>query len=318
MDIKINLENNPNILNEFLLYLMNVKNYSIRTIQEYKLDLKIFLKFILIYKEINIEFKEITIFTILQINHEDILAFLVYMNYKKNNCSSTRNRRIASIKSFFKWLYVQNPAIKKENPAINIHKATCHYRLPKYLTLEEAKKIQNIFNENNSKNYIRNNCIIHLFLSTGIRLSELINIDIANIDFDNKTIRVWGKGNKQRTVCISEYCKNMLLEYLNTRKIDNNLNQPLFISSQNKRISKSSIEYICQKAYKLMGLEDKEYTVHTLRHTAATIVYRHANNDILVVKEFLGHTSLVATEIYTHIHNNDLKEAMERHPLNIS
>ena len=312
----INYEENPAILNDFLEYLRNMRNYSIGTIKGYENDLNIFFKFILKYKHIQISFSKITIFTIFQIAKSDIIAYLVYLNYYKNNCSITRKRKIAAIKTFFKWIYINVPGIRKENPTTDIPTVQSIVRLPKYLSLKEAKTIQNIFNKRNCIYYIRNNTIITLFLTTGIRLNELINIKLQDIDFEKKSINIVCKGNKERVVYFSEHCKQQLLKYLSIRSNANCKEDFLFLSNQNKRISKGSVESICKKAYKLMGLENKNYTVHTLRHTAATIYFEFNNRDILLLKEILGHSTILSTEIYTHTYNNLVKEAINKNPLN--
>ena len=311
----INFEKNPAILNNFLAYLQNMKNYSIGTIQGYELDLKIFFNFILKYKDIGITYAQITTFTISQIREEDVEAFLVYINYYNSNCSSTRKRKVAAIKSFFKYFYTNNNYVNKENPTKNLPSIQTLKRIPKYLTIEQAKKMQNIFNKDNSKQYVRNNAIITLFLSTGIRLSELLKINLEDIDFNNKTINIYCKGNNQRLIYISEYCRKKLQEYISERDAANTQCEALFIGSKNKRISKSSIEYICKSAYKLMGIEDKNYTVHSLRHTAATIYFESNNRDILLLKEILGHSTILSTEIYAHTYNNLAKEAVMKNPL---
>ena len=309
----IDFKQNPAILNDYLLYLLNTKNYSLGTIKGYELDLQLFFNFILEYKQINMTLIKITIFILFQIKTEDIYAYLVYLNHEKNNCSSTRQRKLAAIKSFFKWLYLNEPNSNKKNPAIVIPQIELHYRLPKYLTLDQAKQIQVIFNLKNSKYPIRNNAIITLFLSTGIRISELLSININDLDFENNCIRILGKGNKERIVYFSNYCKQQIKKYLDIRKdVKENA---LFLSSHNVRISKSSVENICKQAYSLLGLENKHYSAHTLRHTAATIFYEYSNNDILLLKEILGHSTIISTEIYTHIKNKAVKEAIEKNPL---
>lgn len=315
MSKSIDFKHNPSILNDYLSYLENTKNYSIGTIKGYEIDLKLFLNFILKYKDIEIAYEQIKEFTISSIREDDIIAFLVYVNYYNDNCSSTRKRKIAAIKSFFKYFYTNKDYIHKDNPAKNIPSIQTLKRMPKFLTLEQAKKIQNIFNISNCKQYIRNNAIITLFLNTGIRLNELVKINLEDIDFENKTINVYCKGNKQRIVYISEHCKKVLQEYVNIRNKSNCQCTALFIASKNKRISRSSIEWICQNAYKLMRLEDKKYTVHTLRHTAATIYFENSNRDILLLKEILGHSSIQSTEIYTHTYSDPIKEAVTKNPL---
>ena len=316
MNKNLKCSGNPRILKDFLNYLQYTKNFSIGTIRGYEIDLNIFLKFILEYRNIPGSVSSITIFTIAQIEKSDIIAFMVYLNYYRSNCSSTRQRKIASVKAFFKWIYTNYPIFKNENQTLRLPGIQSIVRLPKYLTLKEAKKMQRVFNKNNCVQYIRNNTIITLFLTTGIRLSELIGINIHDIDFENKTIKVLCKGNKERIVYFSENCKKQLLEYLQIRKEIKCTGDPLFVSNQHKRISKSSIENICKQAYKIMDLEHKKYTVHTLRHTAATIYFEYNNRDILLLKELLGHSTILSTEIYTHTYNNLVKEAVNKNPLN--
>ena len=192
---------------------------------------------------------------------------------------------------------------------VNIQKVE---RLPKSLTLEEAKKIQTVFTIKNSKNSLRNNAIICLFLSAGLRVSELISIKFTDIDFEKNSIQILGKGNKERTVYFSDYCKKQIKKYLSTRKDNNPF---LFVSNKNDKLSREEINYITKKAYKLMNLEDRHYSTHTLRHTAATLLYMYVKEDTLLLKEFLGHSSIASTQIYTHIHNRQVKEAVERNPL---
>ena len=295
-------KDNPKILNDFLNYLKITKNYSKGTIAGYELDLMIFLKFIVRY--FDLEFS---------INDIDIFAFLIFLNHEKENIAKTRNRKLAAIKQFFKYLYAKYPSLKnKLNPAENINFAEKMYRLPKFLDLSNAKKIQCVFNKLNSKNYIRDNAIITLFLQTGIRLSELQNINIKDINFTDKTIKIIAKGNIERKIYLNATSVAAINNYLKTRKYENQ--EPLFISNRKKRISKSSIENICKKAYKLLGLNEKEYSVHTLRHTVATHIYKETK-DILIVKKILGHKSIAATEIYTHIENDIIKDAFDKHPL---
>ena len=305
---------NPKVLNDFLSYLLAFKNYSKGTVKAYNMDLILFFRFIIKYLGLEIEVKDINIFILASVKQSDIIAFLVYLNYEKQNLPETRNRKLAAIKSFFKYLYNQYPKLSyKLNPAQNISSAELMYRLPKYLKLEDAKKLQHIFNINNSRNALRNNTIITLFLNSGLRLSELTNINVKDIKFKNKTLKVIGKGNKERVVFLNTKTIEAINKYLKTR---NNLteNDALFITYKNKRISNTYIEKICKEAFKLAGLEEYGYTVHSLRHTAATYLYKETKN-ILITKEFLGHSTIEATQIYTHIENESIREAVNKNPL---
>lgn len=308
------METNIPILNEFLYYILCVKNYSKQTAIGYSRDLQRFFKFIIEYFELNIEPKDINVFLLGNINSSTIIQFLIYLNYYQNNGPNTRRRILSTIKGFYKWLFIkyQNTLKNKTNPTLDIPSIDKIERLPKYITLEKARKLESIFDENNSRFYIRNNTIITLFLNSGLRVSELINIDKEDIDFLHKQIQVVGKGNKERTVYLNKTCIDSIKRYLKTRE---DKEKPLFINANMKRFKIRGIEEICEKAFKLAGLEEYNYTVHTLRHTAATYLYKYTQ-DILLVKNFLGHKSIKSTEIYTHVMPETLKDAVNRNPLN--
>lgn len=305
---------NPIILRKFLKTL-RIQNYSVGTIEGYELDLLIFFDFLIKYLHLEIKIRDINVFILAGIRESDIIAFLTYLGNNRENNFNTRKRKIASIKTFYNWLFSN---YKIFNNKQNIAEAFIYIertrRLPKYLSLQNAKKIQYIFNISNSKYYLRNNTIISLFLSTGLRISELANIKLKNINFNNKTINIIQKGNKERIVYLNNNIVEKLKEYISTRKrID--LEDNLFLNNKNTKLSNRSIENICKNAFKLAGLEEYNYTVHTLRHTFATYIYKQ-NKDILLVKEMLGHQSVTTTYIYTHLENDELRKAMERHPLN--
>ena len=306
-------EEKPTVLKKFLKYLSNTKNYSKNTVSGYGFDLIIFFRFLCEYMFSEIEIKNINVFILAQVKEKDIIRFLIYLACEKDNSARTRNRKLSALKVFFKYLYTNYISLKdKLNPTQYINKPEEMIRLPKYLREEDAKKIQNIFNNNNSKNYIRNNTIITLFLQTGMRLSELKNINIKDIDFENKTIKIVGKGNEERIVYLNKVAINTIKKYLDTR--DYNKNESLFVNKDNNRLSRKTIENICGQAFKLANIEEYNYTTHTLRHTAATYIYKETK-DILVVKNILGHKRLSSTEIYTHIINDEIKEAFNKHPL---
>lgn len=318
--MKIDWNDNPKILTKYLNYLLGVCSYSINTIKAYNQDLRQFFSFIKDYNSIPVPIKDFTIFLLLSVTKSDIIAFLVYINFNKDNNPYTRQRKLSAIRSFYNWLLSTYPAgYLKENPTKTIPNIEKLIRVPRHLTLSQAKEIQEVFTLKNTKFPQRNNAIISLFLSTGMRASELININLKDINFKNKSIRIIGKNNKERVVFFTDYCKNKLLKYVDyrTRKekvVD--INSPLFISYQNKRVGIDCIEDVCNKAYKLIGLENYGYTTHTLRHTAATIMYMYVTQNLLVLKEFLGHASVTSTEIYTHVYNEKLKEAINKNPLN--
>ena len=312
-------ERNPQILNDFLNYLFNVKNYSFNTIKNYDYDLLSFFVFLKFYFKIEIDIKDFTIFVLYKVKEKDLYAFLVYLNFNKNNSGDSRARKISSIRHFYKWLSTNYPTLKIVNPATNISNILTSVRLPKALSLQQAQSLINIFNITNSIYPLRNNTIITLFLNTGIRLSELSNINIEHINIDDKSIKIIGKGNKQRIVFINETTLNQLLKHLKYRtngNIDFNSKEPLFISHQNKRLGIDGISDVCKKAFKLANIEEYGYTPHSLRHAAALIIYNEVSEDILLVKEFLGHASISTTQIYTYVDNKNVRKAVDKNPLN--
>ena len=309
---------NPAILNEFLDYLFLIKRYSISTIKEYTYDLMLFFNFLKVYMNTTKRVSQFDIFILSKVREEDILAFLVYLNYSRDDSGVTRKRKLASIKSFFRWLFSNYPIGNIENPAINIQFCQIEERLPKYINLENAKKIMHIYNDNNSRFAIRNNTILSIFLNCGLRVSELSKINLNDLDMEHKSIKIIGKGNKERVVYLNDYVVSQIKKYLQLRNKDLeviNLEDPLFLSSRKGRLTISAIQKICLTAYKLADLADYGYTTHTLRHTAATIIYQYVKPDILLIKKILGHSTVMSTQIYTHISNKEIKACFDKNPL---
>ena len=304
----------PIILKQFEIYLRERLNYSEQTVNAYINDLLLFFEFLKNYNSLDLEIKDFNIFILGNVKEHTIYAFLVYLNNYRNNTASSRKRRLACLKTFFRWLYrIKEPTFShKQNPLENISSIPQMVRLPKYLSLEQAKKLQNIFTTDNCRNPLRNNTIITVFLNTGIRISELISLNISDIDFVNRRAIIMCKGRVERYIFFSKAVINRIKEYIDTRKDDN---EALFISSLNKRISKDTITNICKRAFELIGIEDtKGYSAHTLRHTSATVMYK-TTKDLLLTSEFLGHKHITTTEIYTHIENEDVRNAVLNNPL---
>ena len=312
--------NNSVLLNNFLNTLIS-KGFSEKTAIAYNGDLNIFFEFIKQYSELKIEVKDFNLFIFMNIKKPEIIAFLTYLNFSRNNTPSTTRRRLSAIRTFYDWLLLTHlNGYVKNNPTAGIESAKIAKVFPKYLNLEQAKKIQTIFNRQNSKFYLRNNIIISLFLSTGMRVGELISINVLDVNFKDNSILIVGKGNVERKVYFNELCKKRLKQYLKFRnkiiKEKNIKENALFINKNGNRLGIDGVENVCERAYKLMGIKEKGYTTHTLRHTAATIMYKHTNSDILLVKQFLGHKSLLSTEIYTHIANEEIRNITDKNPLN--
>lgn len=164
----------------------------------------------------------------------------------------------------------------------------------------------------------RDNTIISIFLNCGLRISELTSLNISNINLKNKSILVFGKGRHERTVPFNKNMENNLLKYLETEPIKEHIldeNYPLFINRNHKKISIDSIENICKNAFRLVGLENRGYTVHSLRHTCANLLYLYSKADIVAIQDILGHTSIEATQLYIHPDKKKIKDSFLSNPI---
>ena len=320
----INRENNPDFLNAFLDYTITILNKSPNTIKEYNYDLTMFLRFIKIYFKMtnekdfeNIPINDITIETIKKIKLEDIHAFLSYLANEHHSKPTTRARKVSSIRVFFKYLSQKANLIDK-NPAQNLETPKLDRRLPKYLTLDDSKKLLTVASNEENRNAKRDYAIITLFLNCGMRLSELVGINLTDISFDDCKLNVIGKGNKERTIYLNKACMKAISEYLNVRpkeSIKYDSKNALFLSERRERISRRTVQHIVYKELETAGLDPHKYSVHKLRHTAATLMYQYGNVDIRALQELLGHESISTTEIYTHVNDERVRNAVESNPL---
>ncbi len=323
----INHEDNPEYLNSFLDYTMTILNKSPNTVKEYNYDLATFLKFIKIRFNLTqeddfslITIKDIDINTIKKITLDDIHAFLSYLTTTYHSKAATRARKASSIRVFFNYLCAKTNLIE-QNPAQNLETPKLDKRLPKYLSLEDSKKLLNATQNEDNRNMERDYAIITLFLNCGMRLSELVGININDIDFSENKMTVIGKGNKERTIYLNKACVRAIHEYLDVRPKDGiktdklNSRKALFLSERRERISKRTVQHIVDKELTAAGLDTKKYSTHKLRHTAATLMYQYGNVDIRALQEVLGHESISTTEIYTHVANKQARDAIENNPL---
>ena len=323
----ISHEDNPDYLNSFLDYTITILNKSPNTVKEYNYDLAMFLKFIKIKFNMTneedfsmITIKDIPLSTIKKIKLDDIHAFLSYLTNTYHSKAATRARKASSIRVFFNYLCAKANLIDN-NPAQNLETPKLDRRLPKYLSLEDSKKLLNATINEDNRNSIRDYAIITLFLNCGMRLSELIGININDIDFSENKMTVIGKGNKERSIYLNKACVKSIKEYLNVRpkegiKTDKkNSKNALFLSERKERIGRRTVQYIVEKELKQAGLDTNKYSTHKLRHTAATLMYQYGNVDIRALQEVLGHESISTTEIYTHVANEQARNAIESNPL---
>jgi site-specific recombinase XerD len=240
----------------------------------------------------------------------DLYSFINYITIKRDNSTYARARKTASIKSFFLFLETKLKIIK-DNPARELETPKISKRHPVYLTLDQSKSL---LNKIDGRHKERDFAIIVLFLNCGLRLSELVGIDISKIRGD--TLTVIGKGNKERTVYLNDACIKVIGDYLLVRpKEEAKDKDALFLSERNTRINKRTVELLVKKYTKRAGLYDDKYTPHKLRHTAATLMYKYGNVDIRALQQILGHESVSTTQIYTHIDDEKLREAVKSNPL---
>lgn len=320
----INIENNPVFLNSFLDYTATILNKSPNTVKEYNYDLNTFLKYIMYHfrmtdeKEIkNINIHDMSIETLKKVTLDDIHAFLFYLSNNYQSKAATRARKVSSIRVFFNYLSNKTNLLDK-NPAQNLETPKLEKRMPKYLTLDDSKKLLETAMSESDRNKERDFAIITLFLNCGMRLSELVGINIKDINFKDEKMNVIGKGNKERTIYLNKACLNAVESYLEVRPKDGvkfDSRDALFLSERKERISNRTVQYIVKQELRKSGLDINKYSVHKLRHTAATLMYKYGNVDIRALQELLGHESISTTEIYTHVDNSQIRKAVESNPL---
>ena len=280
----VNIENNPSFLNSFLDYTATILNKSPNTIKEYNYDLNNFLKFILYHfkltneKDIkNINIHDMTIETIKKITLDDIHAYLFYLKNNYQSKAATRARKVASKRVFFNYLTSKTNLLEK-NPDQNLETPKQDKRIPKYLSLDDSKKLLEIAMSDDDRNKERDYAIITLFLNCGMRLSELVGINISDINFKDEKLNVIGKGNKERTIYLNKACINAINSYMKVRPRDavkTDSRDALFLSERRERISNRTVQYIVKQELKKAGLDTNKYSVHKLRHTAATLMYKY-------------------------------------------
>ena len=314
------LDEMPEIIRRFALYERNVNGRSAKTVDEYCSDLRTFFRFYkhrkgLVLADVDmkdIRVDDVDLELIRGVTTTDLFEFMNYAADELKNNAATRSRKSVTLRVFFKFLTVHEKLLDS-NPAENLPSPKIQKSLPHFLTLEQSRELLNVVDGRFKE---RDYCILVLFLNCGMRLAELVGIDLGDIMYDTRMIRITGKGNKQRMIYLNEACMDALRRYLAVRPHDGLKDRnALFISGQRQRISPKTVQYIVKKYLGEIGLEESGYSVHKLRHTAATLMYQYGDVDIRVLKDILGHENLGTTEIYTHVSNKQMKEATDANPL---
>lgn len=313
----------PVYIENFLEYMVAIKNRSQTTVKEYYYDLRYAFKYLklsklLKYNDKNIDkeliektdIKDLNLDFIKKITLIDLHKYLNYLSANNLDKPTTRARKVAALKSFFNYLAFKEKVLDK-NPTVELETPKLSKRLPKYLSLDESVNLLHCVDGEFKE---RDFCILTLFLNCGLRLSELVNINMVHIR-DN-VLTVVGKGDKERSVYLNDACQKALKRYIAVRPKDVKDHEALFISKRGTRIGRRTVEMMVKKYITLSGLDPKKYSPHKLRHTAATLMHKYGGVDIRALQQILGHESISTTEIYTHVDSEQVKEALQSNPLN--
>lgn len=317
-----NFSDCPSYLADFLTYLSVIKGRTPKTVEAYRSDLSIFLRYIKIKNNLvssDTPFEDITISDIplSYIESFTLMNAYEYLNYlstERHNNSTSRARRTTALKGFYNYLYSKARLIKS-NPMANLERPKEAKTLPKFLDLEQS---QALLTDAESSHYERDYCILTLFLNCGMRLSELVGLDIADYSKTTRTLRLFGKGQKERIVYLNDACIDALDKYLGVRPQTPPDQKAMFVGlykNQYNRISNRRVQKIVEEQLRRAGLGNLGISVHKLRHTCATLLYEYGNVDPMVLRDVLGHVSVATTQIYTHLSDNDKKRAADSSPL---
>jgi len=297
-----------NEVKKYLAHLQFERNMSINTTESYYLDLKYYIEYIVFDKNIK---------SIGKINSSIVKSYIktiTKFEYKNNYSNSSINRKISSLKSFHKYLFINNKSMLNTT---NLFKSLKQKRkIPLTLNFEEINLILNKINIKKS-NSLRDKCIISTLYSSGLRVSELLSLNLTNINLDDDVIRVIGKGKKERIVPLGKKSKNDLLNYIENErpKLARKKNSKgyLFLSNRGNALSRKTTWNIVSKHSK-MCFPNKNISPHTYRHSFASHLLE-GGADLRVVQELLGHSSISTTQIYTHVDQTYLKEIHKQfHP----
>ena len=315
------LKNCPKLLRDFLFYMETIRGRSVKTVEAYYTDLHTFFCFMKTYKgfcdsnlsTMDMDISDIDLEFIKSITLSDVYEYLNYTMSERENNAKTRARKVSSLRSFYKYLTTKANVLE-ENPIQELEIPALKKSLPKYLSLEQSLELLSHVDSSSPK---RDYCMITLFLNCGIRLSELVGLNLSSVHFAAKTMTVLGKGNKERLLYLNNACIRSLEEYLKERSQIKSIKDKnaLFLSSRGTRITARRVQQIIQRSLEQAGLAGQGFSTHKLRHTAATLLYQQGGVDIRVLQQMLGHVNLGTTEIYTHTSSQQLKEAAESSPL---
>jgi site-specific recombinase XerD len=309
------------LLDRFLGYFQAIRERSQLTIREYRYDLCLFFRWLKIKRQLTeantaieaVLIADVTIDLIRSVTLTDLYDYVTWLSRERGLMPSSRARKIASLRSFFHYLHTKEHLLT-ENIAAALESPKQIRRLPRYLSVEESKNLLQAAADSDSPLSARDYCILTLFLNCGLRLSELCGINLRSIR--EEILVVLGKGKKERTVYLNGACLFALEQYLAVRPHTGKTDpDALFISRLGGRISNKMVQVLIKNYICKAGLDPKRYSTHKLRHTAATLMYQYGQVDIRALQQILGHSSIATTEIYTHVDDRRLHQAVESNPL---
>ena len=315
----MNDEKYPDFLNEISNYLLGIANYSKLYVDNIITTIMQFLTFMNTYKfeDKYVSLNKFSINDVRSLSKSDIYSFIYYLadnGYKEG----TRITKLEHIRTFFDYLYRIKRSLFKEPFKQIKREKRLGTTLPNYLSLEEAKKVIDIYKDSDKEQDIRDTAILSVFLTSGLRLAEIQNLKISNINFKENKFTIIGKGNKERMCYLTNTSKDALLKYLAIRNEKTVINKSdkdiVFLSNRFRKLGRNTIKQIVKRAYTKAGIDEEKYSVHTLRHTCATLLLK-SGTDIKLIQEVLGHSRIETTQIYTHIYNKNVEKAMLEHPL---
>lgn len=316
----------PRRAEEFARQKRTVQGCSEKTVAEYLLDLRLFFRFLRLKLDgtaptaealESCDISSLTDNDFDTVTPSDVYDFLYYLDTVRGDSAPTRARKLSSLKAFYKFMCAKRGYISN-NPCENIESPKLKKKLPRHLSVSECMKLLDAVEiDTASKTRERDFAMLTLFLNCGMRLSELAGISMRDIDRDMRSLRVTGKGAKERIIYLNDACRAALGDYI-THRTSMQLKPgegALFVSLRGSRISTKTVQYTVNKYLSAAGLGNKGYSTHKLRHTAATLMYQTGDVDIRVLKDILGHEQLNTTQIYTHVSNKGMEDAMTRNPL---
>ncbi len=307
----------PGFARRFLVHMSTILGKSDKTVHEYYYDLRTFFRFMLCYfnkasfdEFDTIDCSDFSLNELKKLNTDDLYEFLMYIRNSRDNNPNALARKISCLKSFYNYMTVKSHQLD-DNIAKDLESPKIPKKLPRYLTLEQSLKLLEAVD---GEFAVRDYAIITLFLNCGMRLSELVGINMH--DMQEKSIFIRGKGNKERKVYLNDACVSAINDYLKVRPHDGVIDRDaLFLSKRKTRISNNMVYKMVKKNMERAGLDPEKYSPHKLRHTAATLMYVHGDVDVRALQEILGHEQLSTTQIYTHVDEKQLHDAVNRNPL---